>query len=38
MVSDQLPLSEAIRRLLNLINQITADEMQGQIYWLQAFK
>ena len=38
IVSDQLPLSEVTRRLLNLINQVTADEMHNQLYWLQAFK
>jgi predicted nuclease of predicted toxin-antitoxin system len=38
IVSDQLPIGEVTRRLLNLINQVTADEMRNQIYWLQAFK
>jgi hypothetical protein len=38
IVSDQLPLGEVTRRLLNLINKVTADEMHNQIYWLQAFK
>jgi len=38
VVSDQLPISETVRRLLNLLNQVTADEMRNQIHWLQAFK
>ncbi len=38
IVSDQLPMGDVTRRLLNLINQVTADEMHNQIYWLQAFK
>jgi len=38
IVSNQLPIGETMRRLLNLLNQVTADEMQNQLYWLQAFK
>ncbi len=38
MVSDQLPIGETIRCLLNLLNQVTADEMRNQLLWLQAFK
>jgi hypothetical protein len=38
IVSDQLPIGETIRRLLNLLNQVTADEMRNQIRWLQTFK
>jgi hypothetical protein len=38
ILSDQLPLGETLRRLLRLLNHITADEMRGQAYWLQAFK
>lgn len=38
ILSDQLPLSETLRRLLKLLNHLTADEMQGQAYWLQAYK
>jgi len=38
IVSDQLPIAEAVRRLLNLLNRVTADEMRNQIRWLQAFK
>jgi predicted nuclease of predicted toxin-antitoxin system len=38
IVSDQLPIGEVTRRLLNLINQVSADEIHNQIYWLQAFK
>ena len=38
IVSDQQPLSEVIKRLLTLLNRVTADEIAGQIFWLQAFK
>lgn len=38
IVSDQLPIGETIRRLLNLLNRVTADEIRNQIYWLQSFK
>jgi hypothetical protein len=38
IVSDQVSLGETVRRLLNLLNRVTADEMTNQIYWLQAFK
>jgi hypothetical protein len=37
-VSDQLPIGETIRRLLNLLNRVTADEIHNQLYWLQSFK
>lgn len=38
IVSDQLPIGETVRRLLNLLNHVTADEMRNEIRWLQAFK
>jgi hypothetical protein len=38
IVSDQLPIGETIRRLLNLLNKVTADEIRNQIFWLQTFK
>jgi len=38
IVSDQLPIGETIRRLLNLLNHVTADEIHNQLYWLQSFK
>jgi hypothetical protein len=38
IVSDQLPIGEIIRRLLNLLNRVTADEIRNQLYWLQNFK
>lgn len=38
VVSDQLPIGETARRLLALLNQVTAAEMKSQIRWLQAFK
>jgi hypothetical protein len=38
IVSDQLPIGETIRRLLNLLNHVAADEIYNQLYWLQLFK
>lgn len=38
IVSGQLPIGETIRRLLNLLNHVTADEIGNQLYWLQSFK
>ena len=38
IVSDQLPVSETVRRLLNLLNRVSAEEARDQILWLQAFK
>ena len=38
IVSDQLPIGETIRRLLKLLNQVTADEIRNQLYWLQSFQ
>ena len=38
IVSDQLPVGETVRRLLNLLNRVTADEMRSQVRWLQALK
>jgi len=38
IVSNQLPIGETIRRMLNLLNRLTADEIRNQIRWLQAFK
>lgn len=38
IVSSQIPIGETIRRLLNLLNRVTADEMVNQLLWLQAFK
>ncbi|MCZ7574914.1 MAG: DUF5615 family PIN-like protein [Ardenticatenaceae bacterium] len=38
VVSDQLPIRETVHRLLNLLNRVTADEMQNEVRWLQAFK
>ena len=38
IVSNQLHLSQTTRRLLSVLNRVTADEMRGQILWLQAFK
>ena len=38
IVSDQLPIGETVHRLLNLLNRLTAEEMQNEIRWLQAFK
>lgn len=38
IVSDQLPIGETLRRLLNLLNRVTADGIHNQLYWLQSFK
>ena len=38
IVSDQLPVGETTRRLLALLNRISADEMKNQMRWLQTFK
>jgi hypothetical protein len=38
IVSDQVPIGETVRRILNLLNRVTADEIRNQIYWLQSFK
>ncbi|MBI3921257.1 MAG: DUF5615 family PIN-like protein [Armatimonadetes bacterium] len=38
IVSNQIPISEVVRRLLNLLNKVAADEMHNQLIWLQAFK
>jgi len=38
IVSNQLSIGEIIRRMLNLLNRVTADEIRNQIRWLQAFK
>lgn len=38
IVSNQIPISEVVRRLLNLLNKVAADEMRNQLIWLQAFK
>lgn len=38
IVSDQLPVSETVRRLLNLLNRVAADEILNDMRWLQAFK
>lgn len=38
VVSAQLPIGETVRRLLNLLNRVTGDEMRNQFRWLQAFK
>lgn len=38
IVSDQLSIGETVRRLLVLLNRVTAGEMRNRIYWLQAFK
>ena len=38
VVSDQNSIGETVRRLLNLLNSVTAEEMRNTIRWLQAFK
>ena len=36
IISDQLAIGETVRRLLNLLNSVMADEMRDQIRWLRA--
>ncbi|MGB9301358.1 MAG: DUF5615 family PIN-like protein [Anaerolineae bacterium] len=38
IVSDQLPIGETVRRLLSLLNRVTADEMRNELRWLEAFR
>ena len=38
IVSNQVPIGEAVKQLLNLLNRLTLDEVYNRIYWLQAFK
>lgn len=38
IVSEQLPVGEVTRRLLQLLNRVAADEMRGQLYWLQNWR
>jgi len=35
VISDRLPIGETVRRLLKLLNWVTADEMRNEIRWLQ---
>lgn len=34
VISNQIPIGEAIRRLLILLDRVSADEMQTQLRWL----
>jgi len=34
IVSKQYPIRETLRRLLDLLNRVTADEMQNQLWWI----
>jgi predicted nuclease of predicted toxin-antitoxin system len=38
ILCEQAPVGEVVRRLLNLLNRVSADEMRAQIYWLQSFR
>jgi len=38
VISDQLPIGETVRRLLGLLNRVTADDMRNELRWLQALK
>lgn len=38
ILSGQAPIGEITRRLLRLLNRVTADEMRNQLYWLQSFR
>lgn len=34
IVAKQIPISETVRRLLHLLNRISAEEIQNQLRWL----
>lgn len=34
IVAKQLPIRETIRRLLDLLNRVTADEVRDQLWWI----
>jgi predicted nuclease of predicted toxin-antitoxin system len=38
IVSEQTPIGDITRCLLNLLNRVTADEMRDQFYWLQSLR
>jgi predicted nuclease of predicted toxin-antitoxin system len=38
IIAEQAPVGEITRRLLRFLNNVTADEMCDQIYWLPGFK
>lgn len=38
ILCEQAPVGEMVRRLLNLLNRVTADELRNQVYWLQSFR
>jgi hypothetical protein len=38
VVAKQLPIRETIRRLLDLLNRVTGDELRNQLWWIQAFR
>jgi hypothetical protein len=38
ILCEQAPVGEVVRRLLNLLNRVTADELRNQVYWLQSFR
>ena len=38
IVSEQAPVGEITRRLLKLLNHVTADDMRNQLYWLPSFR
>ena len=34
VVAKQLPIRETIRRLLDLVNRVTCDELKNQLWWI----
>lgn len=38
ILCEQAPVGEVVRRLLNLLNRVTADELRNQIYWLPGLR
>lgn len=38
IVSDQTVIGVVVRRLLNLLNRVTPEQMRNQLFWLQTFR
>lgn len=34
IISKQIPIGEAVRRILNMLEQVSADEIRNQLRWL----
>jgi hypothetical protein len=38
VISDQLPMGELLRRILNLLNARSADDLKDGVHWLQTYR